>query len=369
MKWITCFGVFCTTLFSSIQAEEFPIQEVMEMAEKDLEARKNWVLTRDIGEIRATEIENTARLKEILARHGLPSGYEGEDLDVAIIQLVLHSSDLDFQKAILEKIPSAGDLWSDMIDILTDRVLLRQGLPQRFGTHMYHESGLLVPYPIEDLEAIDDLREEIDEPDFADYLEVMRGIDQAIAQNKDGDLYKIIFNMMNDFDQKPSDYLYYASFEPNRQPEEDGGFLAFEDPALAAAFALCKTTPVRGDAFYKQATEELGEHLLFIVAPQTVDDARIFTESPLYMYIVPRGIFMPHEPYSVTFLNRLLISPVKADPILEIKCGSVLETLIIGGGKIKICGADMEYEYKDTYIRDKIHCMLFFDTTLENEGF
>jgi len=368
MKSFICFSILA--LFSLLQAEEFPAQEVMEMAERDFEARKKWVLTQDRGEIRAQEIENTARLKEIFASHRLPSGYESGDLVDAIQQLVLHSSDLPFQIQSLEMFSSAGDLWSESLDVLTDRVLLRQGLAQRYGTHFRHEGSSLLPYPIENMEKLDELREEIDEPPLANYLEIMRGIDRAIAENNDGDLYKIVFNMMNDFDKNPADYLYYASFEPNDQPQEDGGFLSFEDPALAASYAFCKACPpFTGDAFYEEATQDVGQHLSVLISPQSVNDAVVLVETPLYIYIVPRGNSQPHQPYQSTFLNRLLISSLKAEPIAEIQCASVLEALILGGSKLKISGAGLEYEYKDSYIRDKMQCVLFFDATLENEGF
>lgn len=363
MKSFVYFGICCTALFGALQAEEFPVEEVLEMAERNSEVRKEWVLTRDIKPIRAQEIENTARLKEIIARHGLPSGYEMDELVPAITQLVLHSSDLAFQQQYLEMIPSAGDLWSEVIDVITDRVLLRQGLPQRYGTHLYHEAGTLVPYPIEDLEKADQLREEVDEPPFTEYLEIMGQIDQAIVTNNAGDLAKIFFNMEYEVDKNPADSLYYASFEPNTQPQEEGGFLAFEDPVLAAGYALCKTT-VSADCSYASDNS----CLMVNIYPQSMNDVALL-QAPLYVYIIPRGDYQPHKPYNELFLNRLLISSQAETPVVEIRCGSVIELLIMGDSIIKLSGNGLEYEFKETYMRDTAECFLFFDMTLENENF
>lgn len=367
MKWFFSFAVCCLSVFGV----DFPAQEVAEMVVKDAEVRQKWIFARDTEfapeiakEIRSQEIENTALLKDLLLQYGLPNGEE--ELIDNIAQLVLYSSDLPFQEQFLEMVGYAED-WKDAIDVLTDRVLLRQGKPQRYGTHLHHENGSLVPYPIENLEIVDELRGDLDEPPLSDYVEIMREIDRAIEQNNDGDLFKVVFNMANEFHKKPSDYLYCATFAPQGvQPGEDGGILAFEDPALAAAYALCKTTSVCGDAFYVKEEGPIGQHLVVDVQIESVKDASLLAETPLYIYLVPRGNFKPHESYSATFLNRLLISHERVDPIVEIKSNSVLETLILGGSKIRMQGSGTDYEYKDAEIRERVMRLFFFDITLEN---
>ncbi len=365
MKCFISFSVICAALFSSIQAEEFPAQEILEMAEKDSEARKTWMCTRDITEVRAQEIENTARLKEFIFRCGLPDEDDDEVVD-AIQQLVLHSSDLEFQKQILEKISSAGNLWNDYaVNLLTDRILLRQGLPQRYGTHVHHEAGLLVPYPIEDLKKVEERQGE-DEPSFAESLEAMREVDRAIAQNNDSNLHKVWFNMRYHFFKKATDYLYYATFEPNgTAPEENGNLFAFEDPGLAATFALYKTTLALSTVSYEKSPYQ---HLLVSIAPQNSRDAALLCEMPLYIYLVSREHFQPYMSCAV-FSERVLASSQKVEPVAEIQCDSAIEAMVIGGCKLRVYGPGWEQVFENGEFRKEFLSSFLFDITLENEHF
>lgn len=70
-----------------------------------------------------------------------------------ICKLVLRSSDLNFQTNILRQILTLDDeSWRQWIPNLTHRILLRQGLPQRYGTHLHLQDGSYAPYSIENLE-------------------------------------------------------------------------------------------------------------------------------------------------------------------------------------------------------------------------
>ncbi len=366
MTKITNFIIGCVSLFGAVQAEDFPFQEVLDMASKDSEVREKWIYDRDV-DIRSQELENTARLKEILIRYGLPSGYESDDLVMATHQLVLHSSDLDFQKDFLERISSSGDLWNDAIDVLTDRILLRQDMPQRFGTHLYHDNGSLLPYPIENPERVDELRNDVDEPSLLEYIDIMKALDKASVQKSDGDLYKIVFNMVNEFQNNPADFLYYATFDPNEpQPSEAGSFLAFEDPAVATAYLLTARTSIASEVFYR---EDLPQHLCLTLSPRSTDDAEICAQTPVYIRWIPRGNYQPHDNYRPLFLDRVLASQEEGKPAAEMQCDSAIEALIMGGSKLCIKGAGMEYEYKDVTVRNKLLTMLYFDVTLENEDF
>ena len=47
------------------------------------------------------------------------------------------------------------------ITYLTDRVLVGEGKPQRYGTQLENKDGKLTPYPLEDPENVDERRRAI----------------------------------------------------------------------------------------------------------------------------------------------------------------------------------------------------------------
>jgi hypothetical protein len=56
---------------------------------------------------------------------------------------------------------------------LTDRVLVAQKKPQRYGTQARPEGGKMVPFPIEDEAKVDERRAELGLAPLADYLKQM----------------------------------------------------------------------------------------------------------------------------------------------------------------------------------------------------
>jgi hypothetical protein len=52
----------------------------------------------------------------------------------------------------------AQELKPDLVALLEDRILVRKGLPQRYGTQLHKVEEKLVVYPIEDPEHVDDRR-------------------------------------------------------------------------------------------------------------------------------------------------------------------------------------------------------------------
>lgn len=357
-------GLLLLTIVNTACGKEFPVQDILDMACRDTEVRYRWTQKKDAEtakELRFQEIGNTVFLKEIFSEFDVYENQDVPELDSSIIQLLLHSSDLEFQEEMLSKLSSACSL--DSLAVLIDRVLLRKGQKQKYGTHLRHVNAKLVPYPIESPELVNTLRDSMGESTLEKHLEVMRGFDRAIQEKCDASLYKMIFNMIHNFHKNPDDYLYFASFEKISKPQEENGvYLAFEDPSLAAAFALLLTTPVNGDILF------IGNDLLVSVSPNSVDDALILGETPIYMNVVEKSGFSVHETYGTDFLDRVYRCNELTEVISQFECKSALETLILSGSKIRISGMEMNYEYQDTLIRKKIYSMMYFDITLENES-
>ena len=106
--------------------------------------------------------ENTAWLKRVVSERGWPGrrlvGDGGADAAWLIVQ---HSDDLDFQRLCLELISAAveaDDVSPSNLAYLTDRVLVREGKRQRYGTQFREGELGMEPFPIEDAEHVDDRR-------------------------------------------------------------------------------------------------------------------------------------------------------------------------------------------------------------------
>jgi hypothetical protein len=82
---------------------------------------------------------NTDRLRRIVQERGWPGRLlVGDEAATAAWLLVHHAQDLAFQRAclpLLSRAVEAGDATRTQLEWLTDRVLLREGKEERFGTH------------------------------------------------------------------------------------------------------------------------------------------------------------------------------------------------------------------------------------------
>ncbi len=111
--------------------------------------------------LRATDARNLARLKEITRRNGFPKAADVGRDGVAAAWLLVQHADADpaFQEQILSELEGLGDadgISSEQIALLTDRVLLAQGRPQRYGSQYGGKPGTRPAMrPVEDPEGLD----------------------------------------------------------------------------------------------------------------------------------------------------------------------------------------------------------------------
>lgn len=63
-----------------------------------------------------------------------------------------------------------GEVDSEHVAYLTDRVLVGEGKPQRYGTQLENKDGNLTPYPLEDPETVDERRRAVGMSPLAEYL-------------------------------------------------------------------------------------------------------------------------------------------------------------------------------------------------------
>ena len=119
----------------------------------------------------------TARLKAIVAEHGWPTvalvGKEGVNAAWLLLQ---HTQDVAWQASMLpavERAAEAGEVRKQDVAMLTDRVLVRAGKPQRYGCSFSLADGKMVADPIEDLEHLDARRAAVGLPPMAEYVKVL----------------------------------------------------------------------------------------------------------------------------------------------------------------------------------------------------
>lgn len=155
--------------------------ELLKMVDADQKARnaviadgfKDKVL---LKAMLAVDAANLPRIKQIDARQGFPTlAQVGKDGVQAAFILVQHAdSDPAFQAHVLAELksrPDQGGVGAQDYSLLTDRVLLAQHKPQRYGTQFDMVDGGkdMKLRPTEDLPGLDKRRTAIGLPLLADY--------------------------------------------------------------------------------------------------------------------------------------------------------------------------------------------------------
>lgn len=122
------------------------------------------------------DADNTAWLKDLVARHGWPTrsrvGEKGAGDAWLLVQHADH--DVDFQEhclALLEAAAAQGQVDPKNLAYLADRVALHRGRPQRYGTQFVEQEGQYVPYRLEDRDKVDKWRAEVGLGPLAEYAE------------------------------------------------------------------------------------------------------------------------------------------------------------------------------------------------------
>lgn len=188
----------CVALFANnLQAQtdqQHPVanpalrQELLRRVKQD-QAIRNELIKKGIehpdktlfARMEAIDVNNTARMKIIIKRHGFP-GPElvGKDGTEAAFLLVQHA-DYEFQKQVLplvRKAYEAQKLSGQNYALLLDRVLVKEGKPQVYGTQAKpfdqwkgHEPVL---EPIEDEANVDKRRAEVGLFPLSEYLRLLK---------------------------------------------------------------------------------------------------------------------------------------------------------------------------------------------------
>lgn len=125
----------------------------------------------------------TARLQAIIAEYGWPnSARVGQEAAGAAFLILQHSPVDEFQEQMLpviEELAATGEVPRSQAAMLVDRVLVRQDLPQRYGTQFKMVEGQLVLHPVEDEAQLEERRRTMGLPTIDEYMALMEEITKA----------------------------------------------------------------------------------------------------------------------------------------------------------------------------------------------
>jgi hypothetical protein len=156
-------------------------RELLEMGRLDQEVREGFSPERvqDTAYMRrmsSVDSAHTARIREILRVHGWPRiSRVGPEAAGAAFLLVQHTADNELQRqalALMEAAPR-GEVALPDLALLTDRVRVRQGLPQLYGSQFSAVDGRWIADPIEDVARLDERRASMGLPPMADYVRLI----------------------------------------------------------------------------------------------------------------------------------------------------------------------------------------------------
>ena len=160
--------------------------ELLRRLKVDQDARFRWNKDmqnrRSITRMMAVDRENTARMKQIIRTQCWPGpSLVGKDGAQAAFILVQHADNApDFQERCLPLIRKAadrGDVPREAVAMLTDRLLVRAGKKQIYGSaFILNAAGEWVPQPIEDEKNVDARRKRMGMVPLAEYARGLRAL-------------------------------------------------------------------------------------------------------------------------------------------------------------------------------------------------
>jgi hypothetical protein len=132
---------------------------------------------------------NTERLRKIIEAHGWPGIDEvGIDGLRAVFLLIQQSPSIEFQKEMLPALKTSaerGELAMEAYAMLVDRVLLKEGKKQTYGTQAEFVGGKIALAPIDDQEHVDERRYKVGLIPIADYVKALeKAHEKAVESQK-----------------------------------------------------------------------------------------------------------------------------------------------------------------------------------------
>lgn len=163
--------------------------ELLSMADEDTRTRSAAIADNGThpapgAAVVAADGRHLTRLKQIDATQGFPTEAQVGAAGVHAAWLLTQHADRDpeFQQHVLDELrPRVGNggIRGQDFAMLTDRVLVAQGKPQRYGTQFAMVNGALQAKPIKDAGNVDKRRAYVGLPPLADYACMLRMVYQT----------------------------------------------------------------------------------------------------------------------------------------------------------------------------------------------
>ncbi len=123
---------------------------------------------------------NTKRLEEIYEQNGFPTVKTvGKDGVEAFMLLLQHAPDETLRQKLLKPIKKAfnrKEISANQYSNYVDRLLIRQGKPQIYGSNFDQKDGKLVMSKVKDLKNLDKIRKKIGLPTIKEYAEMLKKV-------------------------------------------------------------------------------------------------------------------------------------------------------------------------------------------------
>ena len=120
------------------------------------------------------DAKNMEALEQIIENHGWPKKVEVGEKGIRAAFMVIQHADLPYQKKYLPLIVDSverGELAASFLAMLKDRICIREGKPQIYGTQLKrNECGYLEPHPIENETNVHNRRKVVGLQPLSDYL-------------------------------------------------------------------------------------------------------------------------------------------------------------------------------------------------------
>jgi len=158
-------------------------EELLELKRRDQAMREGMSAERlqdsaYMARLSRTDSALSLRLMELVERHGWPTGeVVGDSAVEAAFLVVQHSPFSEWQQAMLpevERSAEAGTLPGQDFALLFDRVRMRLGESQRYGTQLSPSGDTLVLLPLENPDSVDVWRAEVGLPPLDEYLDMVQ---------------------------------------------------------------------------------------------------------------------------------------------------------------------------------------------------
>ncbi|WDF53346.1 DUF6624 domain-containing protein [Mucilaginibacter sp. KACC 22063] len=150
--------------------QESRAQFIKQMAENNPEKAKQLAL-----QMKATDKQNQQEIGELLDNCGWPKGLSAEDNHTLF--LVIDHAETTYMKKyfpLLKDQADKGIVPKSDLATLQDRILLRSGEKQLYGTQTFKDGAIIRVWPIDEVEHIDQRRKEMGLPPIDEYLATVK---------------------------------------------------------------------------------------------------------------------------------------------------------------------------------------------------